>query len=225
MLRDGTTHARGLNGHLPEALRAVDWGVHGSASLAHTTALQALQEHDPDLWDHSVHVGLLCFGFGSYLDPPERPAEPRRYAWGLTHDIGKILIPGTTLNKRGPLDPAEQRTMRLHPLFGAAILSQFEGLGAAAVVARAHHERWDGQGYPDGLAGPEIPREARIATLCDVWSACRQPRPYRDGMSYPEARARIERGRGTEFDPALVDPFLCFIERSAAQDHAWRREG
>jgi putative nucleotidyltransferase with HDIG domain len=123
----------------------------------------------------------------------------------LLHDIGKIRVPKTIITKRGPLDDDEWTIIRRHTIDGEAMLCQVGGaLVEVGRIVRASHERYDGDGYPDGLAGEEIPLEARIVTACDSYSAMTTDRPYRPGRSPAEALAELERCAGSQFDPHVV---------------------
>jgi ribonuclease P protein subunit RPR2 len=125
----------------------------------------------------------------------------------LLHDVGKVAVSDRILHKPGPLTPAERREMERHPVVGAAIVSGIEFLGAAAEVVRHHHERWDGSGYPDGLAGEEIPLAARVFAVADVLDALTTDRPYRSGMTLTQARELIVVSAASHFDPAVVESF------------------
>jgi diguanylate cyclase (GGDEF)-like protein len=130
----------------------------------------------------------------------------------LLHDLGKIAVPDSILRKRGPLTDEEQALMRQHPVVGAQIVSSTPELERLAPAIRAEHERWDGLGYPDGLAGDEIPLASRITFVCDAFHAMTSHRPYRRGMSREEARAEVARCAGTQFCPSAVEAFLEVIE-------------
>ena len=140
------------------------------------------------------------------------------------HDIGKVGIPDVILQKPGPLTPQEYNVMKRHSALGAEAiaLAQSEGasniefLTVAREIARWHHERWDGGGYPDGLAGEAIPLAARIMALADVFDALISPRIYKTAKSYDEARAMIAAGRGKHFDPVITDVFLDHYEAFCA---------
>jgi putative nucleotidyltransferase with HDIG domain len=135
------------------------------------------------------------------------PEAPEIEFGFLLHDIGKVAIPDAILYKPGALTDDERRLMSTHPAVGAEIVSGIEFLQEAAEVVRSHHERWDGSGYPDGLAGEEIPLAARVFAVADVLDALTTERPYRPAMSLPEARRIIVRGSGSQFDPAVVNAF------------------
>ncbi len=137
--------------------------------------------------------------------PAERHATLRRGA--LLHDIGKIGVPDRILRKPGPLTEREWETMRSHPDLGARIIANIPFLEEVATIVRAHHERWDGSGYPEGLAEEEIPLGARIFAVADGFDAMTSDRPYRRGRPLEEALAEVERCAGTQFDPAVVRAF------------------
>ncbi len=123
----------------------------------------------------------------------------------LLHDVGKIRVPKRIITKRGPLDDEEWTIVRRHTIDGEAMLCQVGGaLVEVGRIVRASHERYDGEGYPDGLAGEEIPLEARIVTVCDSYSAMTTDRPYRPARSPAEALAELERCAGSQFDPFVV---------------------
>jgi putative nucleotidyltransferase with HDIG domain len=136
-----------------------------------------------------------------------RPEGPEIEFGFLLHDIGKVAIPDAILYKPGALTDAERRLMSTHPAVGAEIVGGIEFLQEAAKVVRSHHERWDGTGYPDGLAGEAIPLAARVFAVADVFDALTTDRPYRPAISLSDARETILRGSGSHFDPAVVDAF------------------
>ena len=125
----------------------------------------------------------------------------------LLHDVGKVAIPDAILFKPQPLSAEERRLMERHPLIGWEILREIQFLGVAKLVVRSHHERWDGAGYPDGLAGDEIPYAARVFAVADTLDALTTTRPYREALSLRRARAIIDEGAGSQFDPSVVDAF------------------
>jgi ribonuclease P protein subunit RPR2 len=140
---------------------------------------------------------------------PECAADPNLEFGFLLHDVGKIGVPDAILLKPGPLTSDEQAAMRRHPELGGSIVETVPYLTAVACeTIRHHHERWDGRGYPDGLAGDRIPLPARMFALTDAWDAMTNDRPYRRALPREEAVARIVAGAGSQFDAALVEPFL-----------------
>lgn len=129
----------------------------------------------------------------------------------LLHDIGKMGVPDSILQKPGALTDAERDVMQRHPVYAHELLLGIPYLHPALDIPFAHHERWDGTGYPRGLAGEEIPIAARIFAVVDAWDAMRSDRPYRSARRPEEAMAEIEAGSGTHFDPAVVETFLRMI--------------
>ena len=125
----------------------------------------------------------------------------------LLHDVGKVAVPDAILFKPDPLDPAERALMERHVEVGWEILRDVDWLGDAKLVVRHHHERWDGTGYPDALAGEAIPLAARIFAVADTLDALTSTRPYRPARSFAEARGVIEAAAGTQFDPAVVTTY------------------
>jgi putative nucleotidyltransferase with HDIG domain len=133
--------------------------------------------------------------------------EPQIEFGFLLHDVGKVAIPDAVLFKPAQLSRDEEQLMRQHTLIGADIVADIDFLGSARDVIRSHHERWDGRGYPDGLAGEQIPLAARVFALADTLDALTTDRPYRPGRSLAAAREEIARVRGAQFDPEVVDVF------------------
>ena len=143
------------------------------------------------------------------LDPGEqRMAE----FTALLHDVGKIRIPSEIINKPGPLDDEERALMNTHTILGHEMLERAGGLlGEVGPYVRSCHEHWDGNGYPDGLAGEEIPLVSRIVCTCDAWSAMTTDRSYRKALSPEDAVAELRRCAGTQFDPRVVDALLAAL--------------
>jgi HD-GYP domain-containing protein (c-di-GMP phosphodiesterase class II) len=136
-----------------------------------------------------------------------RPEAPEIEFGFLLHDIGKLAMPDAILYKPGPLTEEERALMDRHPALGADIVAGIEFLGEAAQVVRSHHERWDGSGYPDGLAGEEIPLAARVFAVADVLDALTSDRPYRPRSPIAQAREMIVQGSGSHFDPQVIQAF------------------
>jgi HD-GYP domain-containing protein (c-di-GMP phosphodiesterase class II) len=155
---------------------------------------------------HSRTVGRLARATAVALDLPSERVE-RIHAAGVLHDLGKLGISDAVLHKPGPLDDAEWREMRRHPEVGARIL-EHAGLRDIASWVRAHHERVDGLGYPDGLTGAELSLEARILAVADAYEAMIADRSYRSGVSSEEACAELVRCAGTQFDANVVEAFF-----------------
>jgi putative two-component system response regulator len=179
---------------------------------------RAIESHDGETGAHVERVGFYVQQIALALDVVPARAELLRLVSPL-HDIGKIAVSDTVLRKTGPLDALERVEMERHTEVGHQLLagSGNELLDVAAVIAWTHHERWDGSGYPRGLSGEEIPLEGRIVAVADVFDALASDRPYRPALSAADARAHIAAGRGTAFDPQVVDAFLgdaCVIPSS-----------
>jgi two-component system, cell cycle response regulator len=176
--------------------------------------LSTLREREPDLHDHLEGVTELAAAVAEALGmSPEDQSDVARAA--ELHDVGKIAIPDAILRKPGPLDDAEWEFMRRHTIIGERILMSAPALKAVATLVRASHERWDGQGYPDGLAGERIPLGARIVSVCDAYDAMVSDRPYRAGMPPGDALEELRRCSGSQFDPDVVDAFGRVIAREA----------
>jgi response regulator RpfG family c-di-GMP phosphodiesterase len=139
---------------------------------------------------------------------PEHVADPQFEYGFLLHDLGMLSVPESVLANPRSLTDAEWGLMKGHPEFGRSLLSGIAFLEDARHIVHAHHERWDGKGYPRGLAGEDIPVGARILALCDSFNAMTQDRPYRNASSIADARGEIFRGSGGQFWPAAVDAFL-----------------
>ncbi|MBK5218454.1 MAG: HD-GYP domain-containing protein [Thermoleophilia bacterium] len=165
----------------------------------------ALEGRVPGIAGHSRRVAgyaaELARGIGLSHEEEIRLARA-----GVVHDIGKACVPGSILNKPGPLTPQEERLVRQHPATGAAMVSDLGDPDLAAFV-RHHHERFDGDGYPDGLAGAAIPLGARILAVVDTFDALTSHRPYRRAVSRARALEILHREAGTRLDPDLVAHF------------------
>lgn len=134
------------------------------------------------------------------------------YMMGLLHDVGKIGIPGSIINKPGKLTDEEFEKIKTHPALGEGILKNITEFPQLAVGARWHHERYDGKGYPDGIAGEDIPTEARIIAVADAYDAMSSRRSYRDVLAQNVVREEMAKGRGTQFDPDFADIMLAMID-------------
>jgi CHASE2 domain-containing sensor protein len=175
---------------------------------------RAAELHDDDTGEHIDRMSRMCGEVALELGLPPTRAETIRYA-AVLHDVGKIGVPDDILRKAGALTAAEMTTMRRHVVEGAHLLegSPSPVLQVAETIVDTHHERWDGTGYPHGLAGEQIPLEGRIAAVCDVFDALTHERPYKSAWSVERACQEIERLRGTHFDPAVADALLAVIRR------------
>jgi putative two-component system response regulator len=176
--------------------------------------LAAAAEYRDDITGrHVERVGNLAAEIASVLGLGRREVEMIRRGAKL-HDIGKIGIPDAILYKEGPLTLEERRVMQRHTVIGDQILmnGNAEIIRTAQAIARSHHERWDGTGYPDGLVGVEIPLVGRIVALADVFDAIITKRPYKEAMPYDAARSIILNESGRHFDPYIVDAFKSIPE-------------
>lgn len=204
---------------LPDSLGALslaDPGQGAVTSLVHQLAAslgRAIDAKDRHTLAHSEEVAVVAQALALAMGLPPGLAD-RVHVAGHLHDIGKIGVPDHILCKPAALTEPEWQRMRAHPDLGADILAPLDCLSRSGVVAmvRAHHERFDGTGYPKGLTGNAIPLGARIIAVADSLSAMLQARPYRPARTFEAARAEILRGRGRQFDPKVVDAF-CRIHR------------
>ena len=197
--RQIVSQATALRAALAENERTYD------ATLAALSS--ALDVRDTETEGHARRVVRYMELIAEGLNVPvEQHATLRRGA--LLHDIGKIGVPDHILRKPGPLTENEWYTMKTHPDLGAKIIANVPFLEEVAVIIRAHHERWDGNGYPEGLAGEQIPLGARIFAVADSFDAMTSDRPYRRGRQLDEALLEIDRCSSTQFDPQVVKAFL-----------------
>lgn len=183
---------------------------HAQQSVA--ALVEAVYAKDRYTRGHMERVGRIAAVLGTAMDRPGHEIEIL-YRAGTLHDIGKIGTPDLILNKPGSLTPSEWETIRLHPVVGANILGPISALEPVCSPVRCHHERWDGTGYPARLAGIDIPESARILAVADVCDALHSDRAYRAGLPIETVRAIIHEGRGTMFDPAVVDVFQDLCEQ------------
>ncbi len=167
----------------------------------------ALDAREHETSDHSQRVVRYTLAIARRLGVPDADL-PSVGRGALLHDIGKIGVPDAILLKAGKLTPGEWVEMRKHPQIGYDILRSIEFLGPSAEVVLCHQERWDGGGYPRGLAGDAIPLAARVFAIADTFDAMTTNRPYRRGLPVEAARAEIARFSGTQFDPRCADAFL-----------------
>jgi diguanylate cyclase (GGDEF)-like protein len=168
--------------------------------------MRAVEERSPSLGGHVGDVAGLATQVARRLGLSEDEVA-RVHAAAELHDVGKLAVPDAILDKPGPLDDDEWAFMRRHTIIGERILLAAPALADVAPLVRASHERWDGGGYPDGLAGEQIPLGARIVSLCDAYDAMVTDRAYRQAMTCTDALAEIDRCAGTQFDPAVVAAF------------------
>jgi putative nucleotidyltransferase with HDIG domain len=166
----------------------------------------AVEARDAYTSKHAERVAEYALEIGRALGAALAENEEIEYGF-LLHDIGKVAIDNTILRKPGPLTDDERALMRTHTVIGAKIVDGIEFLAPAVAVIRSHHERWDGSGYPDGLAGEDIPLAARVFAVADVLDALTTERPYRQASPLPVAREMIVAESGTHFDPRVVEAF------------------
>ena len=176
---------------------------------------EAVEQRDRYTGAHCEAVVGLALAVAERLDLPERARQDVADV-ALLHDLGKLQVPDLILQKEGPLTGEEWAVMRRHPIASEALVSTIPALRRLAPAIRAEHERWDGGGYPDGLAGEEIPLSSRIVLVCDAFHAMTSDRPYRDALSTAVACAEIRRNAGTQFCPRSAGALLAVVARPAA---------
>ncbi len=182
-------------------------GAYIGTAQALATALEAGdRERGP-----SSAVVELATAVGGRFEMSQDDVRALRLA-AIFHDIGKVSVSDEVLNKRGPLTETERLQIERHTVVGESILSSVEFLEDVRPLVRHAHERWDGAGYPDGLAGEDIPMGARIVHACDAYDAMTAERPYRDSLSKSDARAQLIAGSGNQFDPGVVTALLAVLE-------------
>jgi putative two-component system response regulator len=172
---------------------------------------RALEARDPYTRGHSQRVGEFGARLASFAGLSTEEQDSMRIA-GLLHDVGKIGVCEGTLLHPGPLTDEQWLEMRRHPVVGAEICRPLRSLKGNVPAIRHHHERWDGAGYPDNLGHGSIPLGARITSVCDAWDAMTSDRVYRRGMCEDKALMLLSEGRGTQWDPDLIDLFMAHQE-------------
>ena len=172
-----------------------------------STLSRAIEERDPYTRGHSARVTALALVVARRLGWSEERLASLRVG-GPLHDIGKLGVSRDVLGKKGRLDDAEFAQIREHPKIGARILLRVAAFREALPYVLYHHERWDGNGYPTGKAGEEIPVEARVLAVADAFDAMTSDRPYRSPVSEEDALAEIERCAGRQFDPEAARAFV-----------------
>jgi len=182
-------------------------GVHMLFSREIYDELGGYDEGFSPVWFEDLDLALSSRRLGERVGLPESELDALLRG-GMIHDIGKIGIPDAILQKPGLLTAKEQREMQRHPELGERIARPLGSAADLLPIIRHHHEAYDGSGYPDGLRGEEIPLVARIVSVCDGFDALTSTRPYRPGRSQREAVEILERGRGRQWDPDLVDAFV-----------------
>ena len=191
--------------------RTVRSQIEASSVLALVAALDARDNYSAE---HCEALVDLTQKVADRLGLDEEQASEVKWM-ALLHDIGKVGVPDAVLHKPAALNESEWVLMRRHPEIGARIVSEVEGLSHMAPVILADHERWDGQGYPLGLAGEAIPLASRITLACDAYHAMVSDRPYRAAMSHANAVEELRRNTGTQFDPRVVEALLDVLKAAA----------
>jgi HD-GYP domain-containing protein (c-di-GMP phosphodiesterase class II) len=190
--------------------RAVDADERAAIEFAAEELVSALRTHHLGTAEHSNRLASDCRAVGEELGlPADELFELELVA--ILHDIGKLAIPAPILDLARPLRERERALVREHTIRGAEILAEIAGLEQLAPFVRATHERWDGAGYPDGLAGEAIPLAARIVFAVDSFDAMTNDRAYRRALAGGEARRRMHEGAGGAFDPRVVDALLALV--------------
>jgi HD-GYP domain-containing protein (c-di-GMP phosphodiesterase class II) len=193
-----------------ERQRRIDSALELSDAYRGTAFLlgDVVEADDAYTGSHSRHVVDLVLGVADVLGLSPDDRRDAEFV-ALLHDVGKIRIPSEIINKPGPLDAEERAIIETHTIEGERMLEQVGGLiGHVGELVRSCHERWDGGGYPDGLAGEDIPLIARIVCACDAYSAMTTDRSYRKALGRDEALDELRRCAGTHFDPQVVDAIL-----------------
>ena len=197
-----------------------------------TLYIQEVEENYESLWQvmfsaldlrdgvtggHSSRVADLAVQLGQRLDMSDDEMQHLRWA-ALLHDVGKLGVADDILTKPGPLSVTEWEQMRRHPAYGYSILGRDGFLSQVAEIVYCHHERFDGKGYPRGLAGEEIPLPARVFAVADAYDAMTSDRPYRPALSHSQAIEEIERNAGSQFDPRVVAAVLQWAREASRSD-------
>ncbi len=192
-----------------EELRLVNAKLRDASLETIFRLARAAEYKDEDTGAHIISMSRISAYLAERLGLNSTVVERILYASPM-HDIGKIGIPDRILSKNGPLNDEEWEIMRMHPVFGGQILegSDIGFLNLGEVIALTHHEKWDGSGYPHGLAGNQIPLAGRITAVADVFDALRSKRPYKPPLTVEQTVDIIRAGRGTHFDPLVVDALL-----------------
>jgi diguanylate cyclase (GGDEF)-like protein len=210
-----------------ETLRLADRRMYAQKGHRATSAqsqtrgvlLGVLHEREPELDRHLQGVARLAAAIGRELELDAEDLDVLVRAAEL-HDVGKVAIPDEILRKAGPLNDSERELMQKHPLIGERVLGAAPAMKQVARLVRSTHERWDGHGYPDRLAGEDTPLGSRIIAICDAYNAMTSARPYGETKSREDAIAELRRGAGAQFDPLLVDVFVDQISPRAGRKSA-----
>ncbi|RCW50416.1 HD domain-containing phosphohydrolase [Halanaerobium sp. ST460_2HS_T2] len=176
-----------------------------------SSTIKMLEMYDLYTKGHSENVANLAEEIAEEMELEQKRIDDIYWA-GLVHDIGKMLIPLEVLNKKGKLTDSEYEVIKEHPVFGSNVLESSKSLQHIAKYVRHHHERWDGNGYPDGLKKNNIPIESQILCAADAWDAMNSKRTYREPLSYNHALAEIKDNKGTQFAPVVADALLNVLD-------------
>ncbi len=209
-LRQAHDELQGAHSQVTAAMASLGRAYDGTLH----SLVAALDARDSEVRGHSERVAELTMAVAQEMGIVPDTEEWRHLHWGaLLHDVGKIAVPDEVLRKPSSLSPEEWEAMRSHAIAGYEILQSVEFLAPAAQIVRAHHERYDGAGYPRGLAGEQIPLGARVFAVADAFDAMTSDRPYRNALPPEEALAEILSNSGTQFDPAVMQAFLSVYQK------------
>ena len=178
------------------------------------TLINTLFEKNPREELHSERVAELCLVIGKSLGFSSQQLHELKLT-GLLHDIGKIAVDEAILNRPACLNEGEWKSVQRHPTVGYRLLNSVPGMSSIVASVFAHHERWDGTGYPRGLKGEEIPLNARIVAVADAYDAMVSFRPYRKNLTQEQALDELQRKAATQFDPRIIEAFVAGIAREA----------
>ena len=182
-----------------------------------TMLANIVEARDTDAGQHLRHIEHYSRILAIQMGLTDNEANEIAYA-AMIHDVGKAQVPDAILQKPGPLTSGERREIEKHTIWGYDLLAENEEFATACAVARSHHERWDGTGYPDGVSSDAIPLAARITAVADVYDALRSKRPYKEAWPASDAVDEIQRMRGTHLDPAVVDAFMTLYDTGVLRE-------
>jgi HD-GYP domain-containing protein (c-di-GMP phosphodiesterase class II) len=202
-----------------ERLYAQKYARRGESDRTMAALLEALSLREPELHAHLEGVGSLAVETGRTLGLRRDELDELARAAQL-HDLGKLAVPDEILHKPGPLDDSEWAFVRQHTIVGERILRASPALRSVASVVRSSHEHWDGSGYPDGLAGEDIPLASRIVNACDAYYAMTSNRPYREALSPNDALNELMRLAGAQFDPDVVRVIVAHVRDTSDAERA-----
>ena len=211
----GITEAQGGNQNvevLVKKLAGVDGQFKDIFLQAVEEVAKVLEQRDPNMGDHARKVQRYAVLIAEEMELPERVIK-RIEITAMLHDIGMLAMPDSVLLCPGPLDPQQLANMRRHPLLGVRIMERMEFLEQEIPTVRYHHERYDGKGYPEGIAGAAIPLTARILAVADTFDAMTSDRTFRTARTMTEAVGEIQKSAGIQFDPAVVESFVAVAAR------------